>query len=99
MTTFSSCSGVFIKGLIRFQETWALWTALKSLAALEDLAASFVKQDRKVVKMAMSHLAQPIPNTFRPPKYRITNTPAREMALYRGCMTPERILALTAERS
>ena len=42
---------------MRFQETSAFCTALKSLATLEDLTTSLVKQERKVVKAAISQLA------------------------------------------
>ena len=53
---------------MRFQETSARWTELNSLAVLEDLVAIFTKQDRNVVKAAMSQARQPLPSTFFPPK-------------------------------
>ena len=37
-------------------------------AALEDLSAILVKQDKKVVKAAMSQLVKPVPRTFFAPK-------------------------------
>ena len=53
---------------MRRQDTCALCTALNSLAALEDLAASRVKQARKVVNTAISQLVQPVPRILRAPK-------------------------------
>ena len=49
---------------MRFQETSAFCTELKSLATLEDLTTSLVKQERKVVKAAISQLLQPVPSTL-----------------------------------
>lgn len=60
----SSCSGCFISSLMRFHETSAFCTELNSFATLEDLTTSFVKQERKVVNAAMSHVLQPEPSTF-----------------------------------
>ena len=48
-----------ISGRMRFHETSAFCTELKSLATLEDLTVSLVKQERKVVNAAMSHAAPP----------------------------------------
>ena len=76
----ASCSGCFIRGLIRVHETSAFCTALKSLAALEDLTTSLVKQDRKVVKAAMSHTLHPVPRTFLVPNQRMKSTPASDAA-------------------
>ena len=73
---FSSCGS---KGLMRFQETCALCTALKSFAALEDFTESFTKHTRNVVNEAILHACQPVPSTFFWPKYKMKNTPAIEM--------------------
>ena len=64
---------------MRFQETCALCTALKSFAALEDFTESFTKHTRNVVNEAILHACQPVPSTFFWPKYKIKNTPAIEM--------------------
>jgi hypothetical protein len=53
---------------------------LNSFATLEDFTVSFVKQERKVVKAAMSHVRQPVPSTFFAPNHRIKITPAPEAA-------------------
>ena len=69
-----SASGVFISGLMRFQETSARCTALKSFAALADLVESFRKQERNVVNAAISHVLQPVPSTFFAPNHRMKST-------------------------
>ena len=84
---------------MRRQDTCALCTALNSLAALEDLAASRVKQARKVVNTAISQLVQPVPRILRAPKKMISSVPAMEMMRYRGGSTALQILALTAADS
>ena len=84
---------------MRRQDTCALCTALNSLAALEDLAASRVKQARKVVNTAISQLVQPVPRILRAPKKMISSAPAMEMMRYRGGSTALQILALTAADS
>lgn len=61
-------------GWIRAQETCAFWIELKSLAADGDFWDSLEKQDKKVVKAAMSHTWNPVPLTLRTPKYRIRST-------------------------
>ena len=65
---------------MRFQETSAFCTELKSLATLEDLTTSLVKQERKVVKAAMSHTRQPVPRTFFAPNHKMNSTPASDAA-------------------
>ena len=65
---------------MRFHDTSAFCTALNSFATLEDFTVSFVKQERKVVKAAMSHALHPVPSTFRAPNHRINSTPAPEAA-------------------
>ena len=65
---------------MRFQETSAFCTALKSLATLEDLTTSLVKQERKVVKAAISQLLQPVPSTFFAPNHRMKRAPASDAA-------------------
>lgn len=74
MASGASGSGCFISGLMRFHETSARCTKLKSLAAFEDLTDIFIKQERNVVNAAMSHARQPVPSTFFAPKYRINST-------------------------
>ena len=69
---------------MRFHETSAFCTALNSFAALEDLTTSLVKQDRKVVKAAMSHALQPVPSTFFAPNHKMNSTPALDAARYSG---------------
>lgn len=69
---------------MRFHETSAFCTELNSLAPLEDLTVSFVKQDRKVVNAAMSQAFQPVPSTFFAPNHRINTAPAPEAARYSG---------------
>jgi hypothetical protein len=54
---------------------------LKSFAALEDLRAILVKQERKVVKAAMFQAVKPVPRTFFAPKYIISTAPQAEMML------------------
>ena len=51
-----------------FQETWAFWIALKSLAAWDDFTDSREKQERKALKAAISQEVQPVPITFLLPK-------------------------------
>ena len=71
----------FISGLIRFQDTCALCTALNNFAALEDFVESLVKQEINVVNAAISHVRHPTPSTFFPPKYRINKTPVIDTTL------------------
>ena len=69
-----SGSGVFMSGLMRFHETSARCTALKSFAALADLVESFKKQERNVANAAISHVRQPVPSTFFAPNHRMKST-------------------------
>lgn len=85
--------------MIRFHETCALCTALKSFAALEDFTESFVKHDTNVVNVAMLHALQPVPSTFLPPKYSINITPAIDITLYTDVSDVFQILAFTADFS
>ena len=85
-----------IRGWIRFQDTCALWTALNSFAALEDLVASLVKQARNVVNFAMDQTVQPVPSTFFPPKYRISAAPIMESTRYSGGRDAVHRFAFTA---
>ena len=64
----ASSFGITISGFMRFHETCALWTALNSLAAFDDLSASLVKHARNVANAATLHSRQPVPRTFFPPK-------------------------------
>ena len=84
---------------MRRQETWALCTALNSLAAPEDLVASLVKQDRKVVNAATSHADHPSPRMLRAPKNRISSVPAMEIMRYTGGSAAFQTLARTAADS
>ena len=57
---------------MRFQETCALCTALKSFAALEDFTESFTKHTRNVVNEAILHACQPPGIPILAPGERIT---------------------------
>ena len=81
---------------MRFQETSAFCTELNSLATLEDLTVSLVKQERKVVNAAMSHVFQPVPRTFFAPNHRMNSTPASDTARYSGGSADWRTLLRTA---
>ena len=81
---------------MRFHDTCALWTALNSFAALEDLVASLVKQARNVVNSAMDQTVQPVPSTFFPPKYRISAAPIMDSTRYRGGRDAVHRFAFTA---
>ena len=69
---------------MRFQDTSAFCTELKSFAALEDLTVSFVKQERNVVNAAMSQVFHPVPRTFFAPSHSMNSTPALDTARYNG---------------
>ena len=69
---------------MRFHETSAFCTELNSFATLEDLTTIFVKQERKVVNAAMSHVLQPEPSTFLAPNHKMNSTPASDAARYSG---------------
>ena len=77
----SGSSVSFKSGFIRFQDTRAFWTELKSFAALEDFTAILVKQDKKAVNAAMFHAVQPVPAMFLPPSHMMNTTPVMEMTL------------------
>ena len=88
-----------MSGLMRFQETCALCTALNSFAAWEDFTESLIKQDKNVVNDATFHTFQPFPSTFLLPKYRINSTPVIEMIRYSGGNAVLQIFARTADFS
>ena len=69
---------------MRFHDTSAFCTELKSFAALEDLTVSFVKQERNVVNAAISQRLHPAPRTFFAPNHKINSTPASAAARYSG---------------
>ena len=84
---------------MRFHETSARCTALKSFAALEDLTDSFMKQERKVVNAAMSHARQPVPSTFPAPKYKMNSTLRLDSTRYSGGSADCQRFARTAAAS
>ena len=67
--------------LIRIHDTCAFCTALNSLAALEDLDASLVKQDKNVENAAISQDVHPLPSTFFAPNQIINIIPIMDMIL------------------
>ena len=84
---------------MRAQETWALCTALKSLAQCDALVAKRAKHERNAVNEAMSHVVQPVPATLRAPNHTMRTHPAIETALYTGIMTFSQMPAWVAQRS
>ena len=84
---------------MRFHETSARCTALKSFAAFEDFVDIFMKQERNVVNAAISHARQPVPSTFFAPNHRMNSTLRFDTARYSGGSADCQTFARTAETS